>query len=509
MSRPRYEKIRIFVASPTDVNDERVRLSSVVNRLNKGLADHVGVILDIKEWSDVVPNMGRGQQVIFDQIPVSTWDVMIGILWNKYGMPSGGINPSESGTHEEFNAAYESWQKTGKPRIMFYRCVRPPIDSSLIDVNAKEKVDAFFKEFETGGKNQGFYKTYDTVEDFERFIHDHLEKFLLQFDINKKRKPSSKTDLSKSNQKNEISRAENQEEIDVSTPLLIGMVVDFSQPMANVVTKLSESDPSISERATKAIKSFIEGANKYCQAPKSKEEILPRFRFFLYGYGLGNLNYTINSIFAELLSTKNTPKESGIVRDLFAEVAEAKGLPITPNASELHRNWNVYGEAINQQLSDIGREIPSLELALEVAHSRFLEEMKKPHYKYPLLLILSQGETEEQNSKKIMDICDSMKSIGVEIATGYLGTKSILQNRSLYAQDQPEWTEGARRLFYCSSELKNENILAKSISKMAIKKSWKVPESARLFLQINQEEMLDELIEILTSPLKPTQRIER
>ncbi|MEO8358199.1 MAG: hypothetical protein ABI621_20020 [Chloroflexota bacterium] len=506
MKQAKYEKIRIFVASPNDVADERSRLSLVIDKLNKGLADYLGIILEMKEWSDVVPNMGRGQQVIFDQIPVVTWDIMIGILWNRYGMPAGGKSPTESGTHEEFNAAYESWHETGKPRIMFYRCVRPVKESLLTDSNAKKQIDTFFKEFETGGKNQGLYRTYDSQEEFERLIRDHIEKLLVEFHSNKKRKASSKKVLLKSNQDDGINKVTNQEEIDVTSPLLIGMVVDFSQPMANLVTELSENDPSITKRATQAIESFIEGANKYCQAPKSKEEILPRFRFFLYGYGLGNVNYTINSIFAELLSAKNAPKESGVVRDLFAEVAEAKGLPITPNASELHRNWNVYGEAINQQLSDIGREDPSLELALEIANARFIDEMKKPHYKYPLLLILSQGETEEKNSEKILGVCDSMKSIGIEIATGYIGKKSILQNRSLYSQDQPEWTEGARRLFYCSSEMKHENILTKSISRMAIKKSWKVPESARLFLQVNQEEMLDELIDILTSPLKSNRK---
>ena len=137
MNRAKYEKIRIFVASPSDVADERSRLSLVINRLNKGLADHLGVVLEMKEWSDVVPNMGRGQQVIFDQIPVSTWDVMIGILWNKYGMPAGGKNPGESGTHEEFNAAYKSWLETGRPRIMFYRCVRPIKDSSILSSSRK------------------------------------------------------------------------------------------------------------------------------------------------------------------------------------------------------------------------------------------------------------------------------------------------------------------------------------------------------------------------------------
>jgi len=509
MGRVKYEKICIFIASPTDVGDERTRLSLIINRLNKGLADHVGVVLEMKEWSDVVPNMGRGQQVIFDQIPVSTWDVMIGILWNRYGMPSGGNNPVESGTHEEFNAAYESWQKTGKPHIMFYRCVRPVKAISLIDIDSQEKVNLFFKEFETGGKNQGLYRTFNSLEEFERLVHDHLEKILIEFSANKKRSRTKKKLASETIQIISSNKPTNQEEIDVDSPLLIGLVVDFSQPMADVVNELSENDPMITERTAQAIKSFIEGANKYCRAPKSKEEILPRFKLFLYGYGLGNVNYTINSIFAELLLSKSTPKESGIVRDLFAEVAETKGLPITPNASELHRNWNVYGDAINQQLSDIGREAPSLELALEIAKTRFVEEMKKPHYKYPLLLILSQGETEEESDNKIFHIANSMKSIGIEIATGYIGTRSILQNRSLYSQDQPEWTEGAKRLFCCSSEIKHENILAKSISKMAIKKSWIVPESARLFLQINQEEMLDELIDILTSPLKPNQKSDR
>jgi hypothetical protein len=39
--------------------------------------------------------MGRGQKVIFDQLPVDQWDIMIGILWLRYGMPSGGSNPEQ------------------------------------------------------------------------------------------------------------------------------------------------------------------------------------------------------------------------------------------------------------------------------------------------------------------------------------------------------------------------------------------------------------------------------
>src|SRR6266498_2703813 len=104
------KKLRIFVASPGDVSNERTRLKSVVEDLNNGLANHLGIVIELKEWSQMAPNMGRGQQVIFDQISVTTWDLIIGILWLRYGTPSGGTNPAESGTHEEFNAAYEMWK---------------------------------------------------------------------------------------------------------------------------------------------------------------------------------------------------------------------------------------------------------------------------------------------------------------------------------------------------------------------------------------------------------------
>jgi hypothetical protein len=136
MPKNGYKKLSIFIAAPSDVANEKARIVSIVEQLNHGLADQLGIVLDVKEWSQVLPNMGRGQKVIFDQLPVEQWDIMIGILWLRYGMPSGGPAPDRSGTHEEFASAYECWQKTGKPRIMFYRCTRPPADITNIDTNS-------------------------------------------------------------------------------------------------------------------------------------------------------------------------------------------------------------------------------------------------------------------------------------------------------------------------------------------------------------------------------------
>ena len=181
MPKDGYKKINIFIATPSDVTFEKTRIISVVEQLNHGLANDLGIVLEVKEWSHVVPNMGRGQKVIFDQLPVEQWDIMIGILWLRYGMSSGGAHLEQSGTHEEFTDAYECWKKTGKPRIIFYRCTRPPEDITKIDTISLSKINDFFKQFETGGNNQGLYYEYSALNDFESVVRNHLEKILMEY----------------------------------------------------------------------------------------------------------------------------------------------------------------------------------------------------------------------------------------------------------------------------------------------------------------------------------------
>src|SRR6266498_3819050 len=61
------KKLRIFAASPTDVASERAKLETVVESL-KPIADYLGLILEVVDWREVVPDTGRPQQIIFDQL---------------------------------------------------------------------------------------------------------------------------------------------------------------------------------------------------------------------------------------------------------------------------------------------------------------------------------------------------------------------------------------------------------------------------------------------------------
>src|SRR4051794_4799699 len=91
----RYLKLRVFVASPQDVFAERQILHRRVEVLNRmgNAADELGVVLEVLDWhTQVSPFMGPPQKVINEQIPVETWDIFIGILWMRFGIPTGAAD---------------------------------------------------------------------------------------------------------------------------------------------------------------------------------------------------------------------------------------------------------------------------------------------------------------------------------------------------------------------------------------------------------------------------------
>ena len=179
------KKLRIFAASPSDVAAERAKVETVAALL-KPLAEHLGIVLEVVDWRAVVPDMGRPQQVIFDQLKPTSWDIFIGILWHRIGTPSASKEPQtgkeyRGGTEEEIKTAFRLWQAHQRPRIVLYRCTRAvPLDA--LDPDQYKSVKEFFAEFEAlAGAQPGLYQTFDTTESFERLLIDNLQKLLLGY----------------------------------------------------------------------------------------------------------------------------------------------------------------------------------------------------------------------------------------------------------------------------------------------------------------------------------------
>jgi len=286
------------------------------------------------------------------------------------------------------------------------------------------------------------------------------------------------------------------------TPFLIGVVVDLSEPMLKALYKLSTDDVEFAERLNKALNMLVEKSLAYCKTPESKD-VLPRFSLFIYGFGLGQARKGIANFFERIGVTSDTkadiPTES--VRDLLEEIAEREGLPTTPNAAQLNRSWKTYRQSIEAQILDMGDKNSCLIKALQTAESRMAKEMKNRKYQNPMLLVISSGKFTDGEAKELSATSNSIKQTGIELIFGYIGDAE-LEPRVLYATEKDNWDSGVKQLIKCASELDGTGKVVKSISEMAIEKSWKVPPKAKLLLQFNQQEMLDELIDVIVSPLK-------
>jgi hypothetical protein len=177
------KKLRIFAASPSDVANERAKLETVVDSL-KPMADHLGLTLEVVDWRAVVPEAGRPQQTIFDQLKPTSWDIFVGILWHRFGIPPGAKDKAGkeylSGTEEEFKIAYELGKQYGKPRIVLYRCTHSlPYD---VDPDQLKRVREFFKLIEdVKGDFPTLYQAFDTTEMFEKLLLDNLQKLLIEY----------------------------------------------------------------------------------------------------------------------------------------------------------------------------------------------------------------------------------------------------------------------------------------------------------------------------------------
>lgn len=177
---PKQKKIKVFVASPSDVQRERNLVERVITRLNREVSNALGVVLEVVRWeTHTVPNMGRPQSIVNPL--VDQCDIFVGILWHRFGSTPGtsssGVTFS-SGTEEEFRQALTRWNLNGAqsyslPRIMLYFSSRP-VRTSEIDLNQTIKVKAFKQEFFPGGRHPGFVRNYNSLQEFEALLHQHL-----------------------------------------------------------------------------------------------------------------------------------------------------------------------------------------------------------------------------------------------------------------------------------------------------------------------------------------------
>lgn len=172
---PKVELLRIVVASPGDVKPERDCVESVAAELNRGLADVLGMRLEVVRWeTDSFPgfNQNGSQGHIDTALRIEESDLVVGIFWKRFGSP---VADAASGTEHEIRGAYRSWERSGRPQIMVYFNPTAPEKPTALEAEQWQKVQQFQKD---PMFKKGLWWNYNGPAEFEKLVRAHLTQYL-------------------------------------------------------------------------------------------------------------------------------------------------------------------------------------------------------------------------------------------------------------------------------------------------------------------------------------------
>jgi len=168
---PEFRKVvGVFIASPSDLGEERTRFPQIIAEVNKIKANKKRIHLEPVGWEDTLPGRGRPQKLINKDI--KNCELIIMLLSKRWGSSTGRYT---SGFEEEYELAKSLNQKTKKPDIWLY--FRSVPDSMLADPGEQlRKVLDFRSKVEA--EKKFLYRAYESVDEWEKLFREHLCRWL-------------------------------------------------------------------------------------------------------------------------------------------------------------------------------------------------------------------------------------------------------------------------------------------------------------------------------------------
>lgn len=223
--------LTIFLASPSDLQEERKIVRDTVNRVNKVLSRRVGWHIELLGWEDTLPGYSRPQSLINKD--VDTCQLFLGILWRRWGQETGEYS---SGFEEEFIRAQERRKKTRSPEMwLFFKAID---EESAKDPGEQLKKVLNFKNEKMQGKEL-LFKEFDDAVNWETVIYDDLLAYVLDLSSQESEIESQEESLLAGHVR------ENQSDIEPQAEqALESYPADLIKLFNKVDTKLKEGKPS-------------------------------------------------------------------------------------------------------------------------------------------------------------------------------------------------------------------------------------------------------------------------
>lgn len=155
-----FRRIRLFIASPDDVPNERKKFRKIIERVNRVKAESNGFEFKAVGWEDTLPGKGHPQRKINKDL--IKCDIIIMLLWKRWGTPTGKYS---SGFEEEFEIS----KKHGKDIVFYFREIS---EDTADNNNQIEKVLEFRSKIES--EQEYLFKTYKDENDWTNKFFDYL-----------------------------------------------------------------------------------------------------------------------------------------------------------------------------------------------------------------------------------------------------------------------------------------------------------------------------------------------
>ena len=169
--------VRVFLASPGDLREERRLAKEAVDEINQQIAPRLGYRVELMGWEDTLPGYGRPQDKI--NLDLDICELFLGIMWKKWGTPPSLDGEYTSGFEEEFERSYKRCSETGKPEMaMFFKEIGKDY---LSDPGDDLKKVLSFRERLIENKSILFQEFTDPYE-FQRRVRQKITEYLLELE---------------------------------------------------------------------------------------------------------------------------------------------------------------------------------------------------------------------------------------------------------------------------------------------------------------------------------------
>ena len=159
------KKIKIFLASSSELKEEREQFEIFIHRENQKLYEK-GIFLKLQLWENFIDAMSKTRLQDEYNSVVKHSDIFVSLFFTKVGKY----------TLEEFETAFGQFKKTGKPLVYTY-FKNAPIDTEQITDEIQSLLD-FRKKLEDLGHFRTIYKN---IDDLKLQFKNQLEKVLPGF----------------------------------------------------------------------------------------------------------------------------------------------------------------------------------------------------------------------------------------------------------------------------------------------------------------------------------------